>query len=263
MASTSPDLLLAFAAGLLSVLSPCVLPLLPAYLSLISGISVEEMQEGVQEERSSQGASVRGPVMRACVGFVLGFSTIFILLGVGAVAAGHLVRTWRAEILGVDFGVTQIAGVLIVLLGLHMTGLSPIRALYRDTRFQFKMNRRSFLSTFLVGAGFALGWSPCIGPILATILTVAGQQETMLEGVGLLSVYSAGLAVPFLLAGWSMDAFFRTFQRVRHHFRTLEIASGLVLVGVGVLLVTDQFSVLNRRFSFMGEFINAAEKALQ
>jgi cytochrome c-type biogenesis protein len=257
MAPTSPDLLLAFAAGLLSVLSPCVLPLLPAYLSLISGISVEEMQE------ADDLARVRSRVMRACLGFVLGFSAIFILMGVGAVAAGHLLRTWRAELFGFEFGLSQIAGVLIVLLGLHMTGLSPIRMLYRDTRFHFKMNRRSFLSSFLVGSGFALGWSPCIGPILATILAVAGHRETMLEGVGLLSVYSAGLAIPFLLAGWSMNAFFRTFERVRHHFRALEIASGIVLVGVGVLLVTDQFSALNSRFRFMGDFINAAERALQ
>ena len=257
MASTSPDLLLAFAAGLLSVLSPCVLPLLPAYLSLISGISVEEMQQ------AEGGARVRGRVMRGCVGFVLGFSTVFILMGVGAVAAGHLLRTWRAEILGFEFGLSQIAGVMIVLLGLHMTGLSPIKLLYRDTRFQFKMNHRGFLSSFLVGSGFALGWSPCIGPILATILTVAGQRDTMLEGVGLLSVYSLGLAIPFLLAGWSMDTFFHTFERIRHHFRALEVASGVILVGVGVLLITDQFSALNRRFSFMGDFINAAERALQ
>jgi cytochrome c-type biogenesis protein len=257
MAPTSPDLLLAFAAGLLSVLSPCVLPLLPAYLSLISGISVEEMQEEAGD------AQVRARVMKACLGFVLGFSAVFILMGVGAVAAGHLLRTWRAEVFGFEFGLSQIAGVMIVLLGLHMTGLSPIRLLYRDTRFHFKMNRRSFLSSFLVGSGFALGWSPCIGPILATILAVAGHRETMLEGVGLLSVYSAGLAIPFLLAGWSMNTFFRTFERVRHHFRALEVASGVVLVGVGVLLVTDQFSALNRRFSFMSDFINAAEKALQ
>lgn len=257
MASTSPDLLLAFAAGLLSVLSPCVLPLLPAYLSLISGISVEEMQQ------SEGGARVRGRVMRGCVGFVLGFSTVFILMGVGAVAAGHVLRTWRAEILGFEFGLSQIAGVMIVLLGLHMTGLSPIKLLYRDTRFQFKMNHRSFLSSYLVGSGFALGWSPCIGPILATILTVAGQRDSMLEGVGLLSVYSLGLAIPFLLAGWSMDTFLHTFERIRRHFRALEVASGVILVGVGVLLVTDQFSALNRRFSFMGDFINAAERALQ
>lgn len=257
MPSASPDFLLAFAAGLLSVLSPCVLPLLPAYLSLISGISVEEMQEGVEDHR------LRARVMRACLGFVLGFSAVFILMGVGAVAVGHVLRTWRADVFGLEFGVSQVAGVVIVLLGLHMTGLSPIRLLYRDTRLQFKMNRRSFLSTFVVGAGFALGWSPCIGPILATILTVAGHRETVMQGVALLAVYSAGLAVPFFAAGWSIEVFFRGFQRIRLHFRKLEIASGAILVGVGLLLVTDQLSMFNRQFGFMSQFINAAERALE
>jgi cytochrome c-type biogenesis protein len=125
------------------------------------------------------------------------------------------------------------------------------------------VSQASFLSSFAVGSGFALGWSPCIGPILATILAVAGHRDTVLQGVLLLAVYSAGLAVPFLAAGWSIDAFFRGFGRIRLHFRKLEIASGLILVGVGFLLVTDQFSALNRRFSFMSEFINAAERALQ
>lgn len=257
MSATSPDVLLAFAAGLLSVLSPCVLPLLPAYLSLISGISVEEMQEGAGV------ADVRGRVMRACIGFVTGFSAVFVLLGVGAVAAGHVLRTWRVSLFGLEFGVSEIAGVMIVLMGLHMTGLSPIRALYRDTRFHFKVARRSFASAFLVGAGFAFGWSPCIGPILATILTVAGHQETWVQGVCLLIVYSAGLAVPFLLAGWSMEAFLEGFQRIRRHFRALEVTSGLILVGVGVLLITGHLSDLNRRFAFMSEWINAAERALQ
>lgn len=257
MGQPSPELYLAFAAGLLSVLSPCVLPLMPAYLSLISGISVEQMQE------SSDETLVRSRVMLACLGFVAGFSLIFILMGVGAVAVGQAVRTWRAELFGFEFGVSQIAGLVIILLGLHMTGISPIRALYRDTRFQFRVNHNSFLSSLVVGAGFALGWSPCIGPILATILTVAGQRDTMLEGVGLLTVYSAGLAVPFLVAGWSIEHFFKAFQRIKRHFRKLEIASGLILVGVGVLLVTDRLSVLNSRFVFMNEFINAAERALQ
>ncbi len=257
MASTSPDLLLAFAAGLLSVLSPCVLPLMPAYLSLVSGISVEEMRDGGVD------AVRRRKVMLACLGFVAGFSAVFIVMGVGAVAAGHLLRTWRLELFGVRFGLSQIAGVVIVILGLHMAGISPIKALYRDTRFHFKVSERSFLSTFVVGAGFALGWSPCIGPILATILAVAGQRETMLQGVGLLSVYSLGLAVPFLLAGWSIEWFFEGFQRVKTHFRALEVVSGLILVGVGFLLVTDQFSALNRRFSFLTDFVNAAERALQ
>ncbi len=257
MSPTSPDLLLALAAGILSVLSPCVLPLMPAYLSLISGISVEEMQAG------HDAAHVRRKVLRACVGFVTGFSLVFIVMGVGAVAAGRVLRTWRAEVLGLEFGMTQIAGLVVIVLGLHMTGLSPIKLLYRDTRHQFKIGERSFLSAAVVGAGFSLGWSPCIGPILATILTVAGHRETWLEGVALLAVYSAGLAIPFLLAGWSIDYFFKAFARIKRHFRKLEIASGLVLVGVGLLLVTNQFTMFNSQFGFMTDFINQAERALQ
>jgi len=257
MGDAAPDFYLAFAAGLLSVLSPCVLPLMPAYLSLISGISVEEMQDG-------QGDTVvRRRVMLACLGFVTGFSIVFVVMGMGAVAAGHLLRTWRAEVFGFEFGFSQIAGVAIILLGLHMAGIRPIQALYRDTRFHFPVNERSFVSTALVGAGFALGWSPCIGPILATILTVASQRETLLQGVVLLTVYSAGLAIPFLAAGWSIEHFFEAFKRVKRHFRKLEIASGVILMGVGVLLVTDRMSALNSRFTFMTDFINAAERALQ
>jgi len=248
---------IAFGAGLLSVLSPCVMPLMPAYLSLISGISVEEMEDGVAD------AAVRQRVVRACLGFVAGFSLIFVLMGIGAVALGHVVRGWRAEVLGVQFGVAQIVGCLIVLLGIHMTGLVPIRALYRDTRFQFKVGRRSFASAFLVGAGFALGWSPCIGPILSMVLTLAGSRETMVQGTVLLIFYSAGLAIPFLLAGWSIDIFFNAFQRVKRHFRALEIASGIVLMAVGLLLVTDQLSSLNSRFTFLTDFVTRAEQVLQ
>jgi cytochrome c-type biogenesis protein len=248
---------LAFAAGLLSVLSPCVLPLMPAYLSLISGISVEEMREGADDSR------MRGRVMRGCFGFVTGFTIVFVILGVGAVAAGHIVRTWQLQVFGIGIGISQIAGVVIILFGLHMTGLIPIRALYRDTRFQFQINHHSFVSSMLIGAGFALGWSPCIGPILATILTLAGSKETMMQGVGLLLIYSGGLAVPFLIAGWSIEYFFEAFHRIKHHFRKFEIASGLVLMVVGLLLLTDRLTVLNRQFQFMSEWVNTLEKALQ
>jgi cytochrome c-type biogenesis protein len=230
---------------------------MPAYLSLISGISVEEMREGTSD------GLMRRRVMLACLGFVCGFSAIFVLLGVGAVAAGQAVRTWELNLFGFGFGISQIAGVVIILFGVHMTGWLPIRALYRDTRLQFRLNHHSFLSALLVGAGFALGWSPCIGPILATILTLAGSKETVYQGVVLLLIYSGGLAVPFLIAGWSIEYFFEAFHRIKHHFRKLEIGSGLVLMAVGFLLVTDQLSVLNSQFSFMGDWINAAEEALQ
>ena len=239
------------------MLSPCVMPLMPAYLSLISGISVEDMEEGVHD------AEQRRRVMRACTGFVLGFSAVFILMGVGAVAVGHTLRTWRFDLMGLEIGVAQIAGALIVLLGLHMTGLIPIPALYRDTRMQFKINHRSFLSTFLVGAGFALGWSPCIGPILSTVLTMAGSRDTMLQGTALLTIYSAGLAVPFLAAGWSIEYFFRAFARIRRHFRAIQVVSGALMMGVGVLLVTEQFDRLNSQFRFLADLVNSAERMLQ
>jgi cytochrome c-type biogenesis protein len=249
--------LLAFVAGLLSVLSPCVLPLMPAYLSLISGISVEEIREG------SEDSVMRRRVMLACFGFIIGFSAVFVLLGVGAFAAGQLVRSWEIHILGVGVGMSQLAGAVIILFGVHMTGVLPIRALYRDTRIQFRMSRYGFLSAFVIGAGFALGWSPCIGPILAMILTLAGSEETVLQGVGLLLIYSAGLAVPFLIAGWCIEYFFEAFQRIKHHFRKFEIGSGLILMAVGFLLLTNRFSALNTRFQFMADWLSAAERALQ
>lgn len=256
-----PDFLsqasLAFLAGVLSVLSPCVMPLMPAYLSLVSGISVEEMSEGEFDP------GLRRRVMRACFGFVLGFSTVFVAMGIGAVAIGHTVRTWQASFLGVEFGVAQIAGLLIVILGLHMTGLVPIRFLYRDTRFDWSVGKRGFTSSFLVGAGFALGWSPCIGPILSTVLALAGSRETMTQGTLLLVIYSAGLAIPFLMAGWSLEAFFRAFVRVKRYFRAIEVGSGVMLMAVGTLLVSGRFDDLNRQFSFLTDWVTAAERMLQ
>ncbi len=248
---------LAFAAGLLSVLSPCVLPLMPAYLSLISGITVEEMQEG-QRDRA-----LRARVMRACLGFCIGFSVVFVLLGVTAVSFGRFVRSWHLDLFGLEVGFPQIMGLVVVLLGLHLAGLTPIRSLYRDTRLNFQMQRFGFPAALVVGAAFALGWSPCIGPILASILSLAAVNESAAEGAALLTIYSAGLAIPFMLAGWSIEAFFAGFSRVKHHFRTLEIGSGIILVGVGLLLITDSLSWLNSRFAFMSEWVNAAERALQ
>ena len=248
---------LAFAAGLLSVLSPCVLPLMPAYLSVVSGVSVEEMRTGHGDP------AFRRRVLRACWGFVSGFSLVFVVMGIGAFALGHLIRSWRVDLFGVEVGVAQVAGVMIVAFGLHMTGLIQISFLNREARFHTAVRERSYWSTFLVGAGFALGWSPCIGPILSTVLTLAGSSETAIQGSLLLVIYSAGLAVPFLLAGWSIEFFFRAFARIRRHFRTIEVASGLLLMAVGLLLVTDQFTRLNSRFVFLTDWLSRTEQALQ
>jgi len=244
----------AFAAGLLSVLSPCVLPLLPAYLSLISGLSIEEMQDSESQRQQ------RRRVMQSCLGFVLGFSSVFVLLGASASMLGQVLRTWRAEVFGIEFGVAQVAGLVIIVMGLHIAGLLPIRMLYRERRFHLDLRGSSLLGTYLVGAAFAFGWSPCVGPILGGILTVAGSRETVGQGIGLLAVYSAGLAVPFLLAGWSIGSFFRIFQRLKHWFRTLELCSGALLVGVGVLVLTDRLTVLNNYFSFMTRIVMSAEQ---
>ena len=246
----------AFAAGMLSFLSPCVMPLMPAYLSLISGLSVEEMEDAVGDE------GLRRRIMTACLGFVAGFSSVFIALGASATAVGRLLRTWHVEILGVELGVSQIAGVVIILMGLHIAGLLPVHLLYREARVQVGTKRRSLIGTYLVGAAFAFGWSPCSGPILSGILTIAASRETVMQGVGLLAVYSAGLAVPFLLTGWSLEYFFRVFHRIKHHFRKLELVSGTLLITIGVLIVTDQFTRLNNYFVFLNQWVSKLEQIL-
>jgi len=269
-ASNMTDLLahapLAFAAGLLSVFSPCVLPLLPAYLSLVSGVSVEELGLTGAREDAASDARLHRSLVGAVVGFIAGFTSVFVLLGVGAVTLGHLVRGWRLSVAGLELSIAQIAGVFIALLGLHMLGWMPIRWLRqwldRDTRPVLGGGERSVLSTFLVGAGFALGWSPCIGPILSGVLTLAASRETVWQGTALLLVYSAGLAVPFALAGMSVEVFFRAFVGIRRHLRALEVVSGAVLVAAGLLLATNQFGWLNARFAFLNEWVLSLEQAL-
>jgi len=247
-----------FVAGLLSVFSPCVMPLMPAYLSLISGVSVEEMQDAAENE-----THLRRRVLTACLGFVAGFSTVFVVLGASATALGRLARVWHTEVFGVEIGIAQIAGLLIMVMGLHMMGVLRLHLLYRDRHFQIGSRRKmSAVGTYLVGAAFAFGWSPCVGPILAGVLGIAGSQETVGRGMVLLAVYSAGLGVPFLLAGWSIEFFFRAFQRIKAYFRVVEVASGALLIAVGALVATDQLSALNGYFAFLNRFILAAEKSL-
>jgi cytochrome c-type biogenesis protein len=246
----------AFGAGLLSVLSPCVLPLMPAYLSLVSGLSLEELRRGsVDGER-------RARVLRGCLAFCAGFSSIFVVLGASATALGRLLRGWRIDLFGFEVGAAQAAGVVIIAMGLHLAGLLPIPALYRERRLAQSLEVRNVLGAYLVGAAFAFGWSPCVGPILGGILTLAGARETLGQGVWLLAVYSAGLAVPFLAAGWSVERFFEHFRRIRPHFRRIEVASGLLLVAIGTLVATDQLARLNGYFFFLERVVHAAEEAL-
>jgi len=245
---------LAFGAGLISVLSPCVMPLMPAYLSLISGVSVDDLRG------ESLPADLRRRVLLGCTGFVAGFSTVFILLGASANAVGRAIKVWHVEILGLDIGAVQLAGLVIIAMGLHLLGWLPIRALYRDTRFQSFHAPRNLLGTWLVGAAFAFGWSPCVGPILGGILTVAGSRETVWAGMALLAVYSLGLAVPFYLAGWSIEFFFRWFEHMKGHFQTVERLSGGLLVGLGFLVLSNQLTALNQYFVFLNRLVETAER---
>lgn len=243
----------AFGAGLISVLSPCVMPLMPAYLSLISGVTVEEMREDASR------AGLRRQVLLGCTGFVAGFSTVFVLLGASATTVGHWLQAWRVVIGGVSIGVAQLAGLVIVAMGLHLVGWLKLPFLYRDARFRGPSSPRGMIGTFLVGAAFAFGWSPCVGPILGGILTLAASRETAGQGMALLAVYSLGLGVPFFLAGWSIELFLRALDRLKGWFHVVEIASGVLLVGLGLLVATDHLTALNGYFAFLNHVVGAAQ----
>jgi len=218
----------AIAAGLLSFLSPCVLPLVPAYLSFISGASVQELREG---------AARRKALWRA-LWFVLGFSAVFVLLGASATAIGRLLLAHMALL-------TKLAGIVIVLFGLHFLGLLRMAPLMRDLRFDASRLRISgAFGAWLVGAAFAFGWTPCVGPILGAILAMAGMQEQLMRGVMLLSAYSLGLAIPFLLAAGATQAFLQWSSRFKTRLHWVEKVAGALLIVVGVLIFAGNFSEL-------------------
>ncbi|MEQ1572846.1 MAG: cytochrome c biogenesis protein CcdA [Vicinamibacterales bacterium] len=230
-------LLAAFGAGLLSFISPCVLPLIPGYLSYISGLSLDEMRGvSVAGVAVSNGAQ-RSRVLLSSIAFILGFSLVFIALGASASAIGQLVMS-RLTLLG------RIAGAIIILFGLHTMGVFRIGWLYQEKRVQATRRPAGFLGAVLVGVAFAFGWTPCIGPILAGILAVAGAQSTVAEGVRLLGAYSMGLAIPFFAAALAINRFFSAFARIRRHYHAIEVTSGGLLVAIGVLIFTNRFTII-------------------
>jgi cytochrome c-type biogenesis protein len=255
-AATASAVATAWVAGLLSVLSPCVMPLMPAYLSLVSGFSVEELRA-----RSGEGG-LRGRAMVGAGAFVLGFSLVFIVLGASATLLGRWLRAFRLDVFGVEIGIPQLAGVVIVAMGLHLTGILRIGWLYRERRLAGPARPTGPLGAALVGAAFAFGWTPCVGPILGGILTLAGARETLLQGMGLLTAYSMGLALPFLLAAWSLERFLAAMGRLRRHLGVLEVAAGCLLIAVGALVATDQLSRLNSHFLFLETLVMRLEEAL-
>lgn len=217
-----------FLAGTISFLSPCVLPLVPGYLSFITGMSLEDLRSGVD----------RRAALTHSLLFVSGFTLIFVLMGASASFLGQFFRAYSEWI-------TRIGGVIIIVLGLYLAGVLRLTPLDRERRLHLNDKPIGHLGTLGVGAAFAAGWTPCIGPLLGTALTLATTAEYMWAGVGYLFVYSMGLAVPFLLATLAVDAFLRGFQRFRHLLPALQVAAGVLLIVVGVMLVSGTFTLLS------------------
>ncbi|MEW6443307.1 MAG: cytochrome c biogenesis protein CcdA [bacterium] len=218
-----------FTAGLLSFLSPCILPLIPAYLSFISGVSLSEMREDGRGTRST------GRVLLNALFFVLGFSLVFVSLGASATVLGKVLVSQMGLL-------RKAAGLLVIVFGLHTLGVFRIRFLDREKRYHQQRKPVGILGSFTVGLAFAFGWTPCIGPILAAILFYAGTRETIGQGIWLLSIYSAGLGIPFLLSAVGVERFLSVSRVFKSHFRAIEIVSAVLLIAVGVLILTDDLT---------------------
>jgi cytochrome c-type biogenesis protein len=233
--SENISLFVAFTAGLISFLSPCVLPLIPSYMAFITGVSLEELAE--QENLKK----VRKTVILNSSFFILGFSSIFIAMGASATFIGTFLQEnirWF-EIIG---------GIVIIILGLHFAGVFKLKFLERERKIHIKSKRLGLLGTFAVGMAFGAGWTPCVGPILGSILTLAATTQNIGKGILLLVFYSLGLGIPFFLAGILIHKFFEYFKAIRKHFKIITAVGGILLIIVGVLLISGYFTAM---FSYL------------
>ena len=225
MEGAAVGVLVAFTAGVLSFLSPCVLPLIPSYVTFITGLSLEDVSK-----------ARRAAVTHALL-FILGFTLIFLALGAAATTLGQLLLYQRAWI-------SRIGGVLIIIFGLYMLGVFNIGMFARERRVYIADKPVGYMGTVLVGIAFGAGWTPCIGPILGSILTFAASEADLQRGMWLLFAYSMGLAVPFLLAAVAVERFLAFFGRVKRQMVWVSRIAGVLMIAVGLLLVTDYFTVL-------------------
>jgi cytochrome c-type biogenesis protein len=218
-------LLAAFAAGLLSFLSPCVLPLIPSYVSFLTGMTVEEIQVR------------RGTALLHALWFVGGFSLIFIALGASASALG-------VALLASQHWIARVSGVLLILFGLYLVGMVRPAFLMRERRVHLARKPLGYVGSSVAGVAFGAAWTPCIGPILGGILTLAATRASIAQGTALLGVYALGLAIPFLITAFALDRFLVWFQRFRPYIRWVELVAGVLLIILGLLLITDRFTLL-------------------
>jgi len=230
--SENVSIFVALLAGIISFLSPCILPLIPSYFAFITGISLEELSVGESLKK------VRKKVMLNSLMFILGFSLIFIALGASATFFGKfLSRNIRwFEIIG---------GSLVILFGLHFTGIFRLRFLDREKKVHFKKKPLGYFGTLLVGIAFGAGWMPCVGPILGSILTMAATTQNVAKGIILLSFYSFGIGLPFFISGVLIHKFFEYFKSIRKYFKVITAVGGVLLIIVGVLLILGYFSAMS------------------
>jgi cytochrome c-type biogenesis protein len=231
----------AFIAGLVSFLSPCVLPLVPGYISIVSGSSLDQLKARSKE------ASLFRTVLLNSVMFIVGFSITFILLGASATWIGQVLVS-RMRLLG------QLAGLILIVFGIHLMGIFKINFLYKDKRFHNVEKPRGLFGALVLGLAFAFGWTPCIGPILAGILTLASTKQTVSQGMFLLAIYSAGLGIPFLLTSLALNKFLTFYGRFKKHFHAVEVVSGALVIAVGVLILTGSLTRLATWLSFLNRF---------
>jgi len=225
---TDVNVFIAFAAGVFSFLSPCVLPLIPSYLSFVSGVSLDEM-------RSEQG---RSRVVLNSLAFIIGFSLVFISLGASASFLGGLFLSYRNAI-------RIVGGIFIVLVGLYLVGAFKVAALERYLQFDLKDKPAGYLGSVLVGITFAVAWTPCVGPILGATLALASTSGEVSRGTFLLSSYAAGLALPFFLSALAINSFLQFSQRMRRYIKAIHVTGGILLIIAGILLITDYMTMLN------------------
>jgi cytochrome c-type biogenesis protein len=236
----------ALLAGGVSFLSPCVLPLVPGYLSMISGVGAQQLREGL---------APRPALLRHGFVFVLGFSLVFVSFGAVASSIGQLMA--RHTVL-----LNQVAGVVIVVFGLHLTRVFPLKWLYGNQQFDALFRRQGPWGAFLVGLAFGFGWMPCVGPILASILALAASEATLAKGVALLFFYALGLALPFLITSLAVGHFLAAYQRLRRHLPKVELAGGTLMVAVGLLVFTRHLTVVNAWLNDIPVFRSIAERFL-
>jgi cytochrome c-type biogenesis protein len=229
----------AFIAGVLSFLSPCVLPLLPSYVSFITGVSFEDLTGGMDRKR------IRFLTVINSLAFIAGFSTVFIALGVSSSVIGTLLFQYLDVI-------RIVGGLLVIIFGLFIAGFLKLDFLMKDKKIRLGGKPAGYAGTFLVGMTFAAGWSPCIGPILGAILVYAGSTGSMVYGLQLLAVYSLGLAVPFFLSAIAINAFLSYSRKLARYMRVIMIISGVVLIVFGIMLLTDQVRVFSKLFPDIG-----------